>query len=382
MSVPVASKRATRVLLVTNDFGPRAGGIETFIIGLLERIKGCEVLVYTSAQSDAVTYDKKWWKDFDIKIIRDRSRILLPTPRVISQLRRLIRDHQIEIIWFGAAAPLGISANWLRLPTVSRIIALTHGHEVWWAKLPPFSSLLRFSARQIDHFGFLGDFTGRQISKSVPKEKLVKVAPGIDTKHFRKRKTNLKKKLGISKQPVIISVGRLVHRKGQDRLLEALPLIRQEFPDIQLLMIGEGPHRTELEKIVRKLDLKANVKFLGRVHYEELPEYLSIADFFAMPARDRLFGLEVEGLGIVYLEAAACELPVLVGKSGGAPDAVIDGKTGFVVDGNSVAEIADKSLELLRSAKLRREFGKRARKFVIEEWRWEIWAKRFNQLLN
>ena len=368
--------------MVTNDFGPRAGGIETFIVGLLERLSDAQVTVYTSNQSQTENYDRDWRENFGVNVIRDQSRILLPTPRVVASLRRLIREKDIELIWFGAAAPLGISAKWLRLKGVRKIIALTHGHEVWWAKVPPFSWLLRFSSRHIDNFGYLGSFTAREISKTVPIEKLVQVAPGIDVQHFRPRGVELRKKLNLTQVPVIVSVGRLVHRKGQDRLLEALPIIKKEFPDITLLLIGEGPYRRELEDICKKLDLTKNVKFLGRISYEELPKYLSLGDFFVMPARTRLFGLEVEGLGIVYLEASACGLPVIVGNSGGATDAVIHGETGFVVNGEKIEEIAERSLELLRNHDLRLSMSQRAREFATKQWHWEIWASEFNKLLK
>ncbi len=166
MSELVASKpRATRVLLVTNDFGPRAGGIETFIIGLLERLKKCEVIVYTSKQELTDTYDRRWLRDFGVRVIRDRTRVLLPTPRVIFKLRKLIKSNEIEVIWFGAAAPLGIAAKWLRIARVKRLIALTHGHEIWWSKLPPFSWLLKFAGKNIDYFGYLGAYTAKQISE-------------------------------------------------------------------------------------------------------------------------------------------------------------------------------------------------------------------------
>lgn len=367
---------------MTNDFGPRAGGIETFIIGLLERLSDTQVTVYTSKQSHTEDYDNLWREKFGVEVVRDRSRILLPTPRVVAALRRTIRDKGIEFVWFGAAAPLGISAKWLRFDGVRKIVALTHGHEVWWAKIPPFSWLLRFSSRHIDHFGYLGSFTAGAISKAVPTEKLVQIAPGIDVQHFRPRGDELREKMNLLKVPVIVSVGRLVHRKGQDRLIEALPIIKQEFPDVTLLLIGEGPHRQELEVICKKLNLTENVKFLGRISYEELPSFLSVGDFFVMPARTRLFGLEVEGLGIVYLEASACGLPIIVGNSGGAPDAVIHGETGFVVNGEDVEEIAERSLQLLRDQELRSTMSQRAREFATKNWNWEYWAEEFNKLLQ
>ena len=364
-----------RILLVTNDFGPRAGGIETFIIGLLERLSEHEIFVYTSSQASSKSYDEEWRNKFGVRVIRDRSRILLPTPRVVLTLRDLIRKESIEVVWFGAAAPLGIAARWLRISSVRKIVALTHGHEVWWSKVPPFNFLMREIGKQVDSFGYLGDFTANALSKVIDRKKLVRMAPGIDTEHFRP----LKEEKPI---PTIISVGRLVHRKGQDRLVEALPLIKAAVPNVQLIFVGEGPHRGELDRLIEKHGVSDQVKFFGRVAYEDLPKVLSLGDVFAMPSRSRLFGLEVEGLGIVYLEASACGLPVIAGASGGAPDAVIEGETGYVVDGNDLNSIADRAIKLLTDTELRSRLGRRGRDWVVAEWRWEIWSREFNKLVG
>jgi phosphatidylinositol alpha-1,6-mannosyltransferase len=371
-----------KTLLVTNDFGPRAGGIESFVIGLLERLPFGEVIVYTSTQENTGNYDLNWLERHGVKVIRDKSRILLPTPRVVRRLRRLIESEDIERIWFGAAAPLGIAARWLRVGRVNRLITLTHGHEVWWAKVPPFSFLIRFAFRHIDVITYLGSFTRNALVRVAPQAKLFRIAPGIDLTNFVPRDaTELRRKLGITDRPTIVSVGRLVHRKGQDRLIEALPKIKQKFPDTALVFVGEGPHRSHLEKLVRKYGLLDDVFFIGRVPYQDLAQYISVGDIFAMPSRSRLFGLEVEGLGIVYLEASATELPVIAGDSGGAPDAIIEGETGFVVDGKSPELIAERAIQLLENPELRKRLGKRGRDWVMSEWRWEIWSERFNELL-
>ena len=371
-----------KTLLITNDFGPRAGGIESFVIGLLERLPNAEVIVYTSSQGDTSEYDQGWLRANGVKVIRDRRRILLPTPRVIRQLRGVIGDEGIERIWFGAAAPLGIAARWLRIGNVRRVIALTHGHEVWWAKVPPFSWLLRGAIRDIDIVTYLGDFTRSALLRVAPESKLHRIAPGIDTDVFAPRDARkLREELRIGDRPTIVSVGRLVHRKGQDRLVESLSLIKKQIPEVALVFVGEGPHRGELERLVKRFGLEENVFFLGRVPYEDLSRHISIGDIFAMPSRSRFFGLEVEGLGIVYLEASATGLAVIGGNSGGAPDALIDGETGFVVDGNSVSEIADTAIKLLLNPGLREKLGERGRGWIDSDWRWEIWSTRFNELL-
>ena len=173
------------ILLVTNDFGPRAGGIETFVVGLLERVPHGEVLVYTSAQPSSQEYDRRWMLDYGVVVIRDRSKILLPTPRVISNLKKILRAQDMKNVWFGAAAPLAIAARWLKSAGATHIVALTHGHEVWWSKLWPFSWLMKEIAWNVDVATYLGEFTRTALApRFKDSRKLIKVAPGIDTEHF------------------------------------------------------------------------------------------------------------------------------------------------------------------------------------------------------
>ena len=383
MSVPAASNSSPSILLVTNDFGPRAGGIETFVIGLLERTPRGSVVVFTSSQPDSESYDRRWREEFGVDVIRDKSRILLPTPRVTRAAMKIIRERSITKVWFGAAAPLALMSRALRKAGAQRIVALTHGHEVWWSKVPPFTLLMREIGRSIDIATYLGEYTRNALKRCIPEEKLHHIAPGIDVTHFIQRDAqDLKEQLGLTERLIIISVGRLVHRKGQDRLIEAMPAIREKVPNAHLIFVGEGPYREKLTQITSQLNLEPHISFIGRINYADLPRYISMGDIFAMPSRDRLFGLEVEGLGIVYLEASACSLPVIAGNSGGAPDAVINGETGFVVDGEDVAEIASRVIELLTNPELRTAMGRRGREFAEAQWRWEIWSERFASLFD
>ena len=375
-----------KILVITNDFGPRTGGIETFVIGLLERIKGQEVIVFTSAQGNTAEYDQKWLDEFGIQVIRDRSKILLPSSRVTKRAKAIIWLHDIEVIVFGAAAPLALMAPALRKSGVKKIVALTHGHEVWWAKIFPFNLAMKRIGKSVDHLTYLGEFTRNAIARSLIKKSadaMVKIAPGIDTAHFIPQPDSMQKRiiLGLENKKIIISVGRLVHRKGQDKLIEAMPTILQSVPNAHLLLVGEGPYRSHLEKLANKLSLSESITFVGRILYDKLPNYLSAADVFVMPSRSRFFGLEVEGLGIVYLEASACGIPVVAGNSGGAPDAVLEGVTGLCVDGTDVNHIAEAVIEICSDAGRASQMGAAGRNWIVEQWRWEIWSKEFNSLL-
>ena len=373
-----------KILLVTNDLGPRAGGIETFILGLLDQLDGSQIVIYTASQSESADFDKRLTEKTGVLIVRDKSSILLPTPWVNRRVRAVALRYESEVIWFGAAMPLAWMSGLLKRAGAKRIVAITHGHEVWWAKLPPFKQIFAQSTKSIDVLTFLGEFTRSAMAPVVRAPcQMVQIAPGISIEHFSPvaKSQRLIAELKLEGKQVLISVGRLVHRKGQDKLLEALPEILLTHPDIVLLFIGVGPRQKKLDQLVRAHDLSNYVRFVGRVTYDKLPDYFRLGDLFVMPSRSRLAGLEVEGLGIVYLEASACAIPVLAGASGGAPDAVIQGETGVVVDGSRVGEIARAVNELLDHPAQMVEMGKAGRAWTQERWSWQIWGERFREVL-
>ncbi|CAB4692555.1 MAG: glycosyltransferase [Actinobacteria bacterium] len=373
-------------LVVTNDFGPRAGGIESFVNALVERLPRGSVVVHTSDQEGAREYDEHLLREFDIEVVRDPMKMLVPTRNATKRVVATAKKYGCTQVWFGAAAPLGLMAPALKRAGIRRTLATTHGHELWWAKAPGSRQLLHRIGEQVDSVTYLGEYTRSRIAQALSDRAIAsmrQLTPGVDEKHFHPGidASGLKEKLGIGDRPVIVVVGRLVHRKGQDRLIDALPLIHQEVPRAALLICGEGPLRDDLKKQVAQLNLESDVFFAGRVSWEELPLYISAGDLFAMPSRNRLGGLEVEGLGIVYLEASACGLPVIAGDSGGAPDAVLEGESGFVVDGTSAVEISRRAIQLLQDPALRARMGARGRLWVEEKWRWDQVAARHQALL-
>ncbi|CAB4839602.1 unannotated protein [freshwater metagenome] len=374
-------------LFVTNDFGPRAGGIETFIIGLIERLPKGSVVVYTSAQDGAHGYDEQWLSQFGVRVVRDPGKILLPSPLVARRVGKLARELGATTACFGAAAPLGLLAPTLRRAGVVKIVALTHGHEVWWSKVFPFNVAMRRIGKSVDVITYLGEFTRNAISRALPRASqraMVKIAPGIDVEHFSPDidATLLRNSLGLADKAVIVSVGRLVHRKGQDRLIEALPIILSEIPNAHLLVVGQGPYLKTLETLAKTKGVSEHVSFIGRIQYSELPKYFRVGDLFAMPSRSRFFGLEVEGLGIVYLEASACGIPVIAGDSGGAPDAVLENVTGLVVDGTNIESIAKAAISILSNPVMAKAMGLAGREWIVDSWSWQLWAKKFESVLG
>jgi len=375
---------AKKVLLVTNDLGPRAGGIETFVLGLIEGLPKDSLIIYTSSQKGDKAFDAQLLEKFGAVVIRDRAKMLLPTPRITRKAVKILKQQQIKNVWFGAAAPLALMAGKLRSAGASNIVALTHGHEVWWAKIPILKSLLKKIIKDVDHLGYLGDFTKGEIAKiSNQPQKFLQIAPGIDTEHFapKSARGDLIEKYRLDGRRVIVSVGRLVHRKGQDELVKAMPKILEQFPDAILLFVGEGPIKQMLFNSAKQLGVLPKVVFAGRVSHHDLPDYICLGEIFAMPVRSRFSGLEVEGLGIVYLEASACGLPVIVGNSGGAVDAVLDKKTGLLVDGTKSDQIADAICELLANPERAKQMGAAGRDWVINNWQLSSWSEKFNKVL-
>jgi phosphatidylinositol alpha-1,6-mannosyltransferase len=211
---------------------------------------------------------------------------------------------------------------------------------------------------------------------------LERLTPGVDTDTFHPDVSGeeVRKKYDLSDRPTIVCVSRLVPRKGQDMLIRALPAVKKRVPDAKLLIVSGGPDRDRLAKVARGQE--DDVIFTGSVPWESLPEHYAAGDVYAMPCRTRRQGLDVEGLGIVYLEASATGLPVVAGNSGGAPDAVRENETGYVVDGRDVPTIADRLVTLLTDRDLASRMGAAGRAWVEKEWRWDTQAERLTKLIK
>ncbi|WP_407553545.1 glycosyltransferase family 4 protein [Streptomyces sp. Pv4-95] len=378
-----------KTLIVTNDFPPRPGGIQAFLHSMALRLDPTQVVVYASTWKrgrEGAEATAAFDAEQPFPVIRDRTTMLLPTPRVTRRATALLREHGCSSVWFGAAAPLGLMAPALRSAGARRIVATTHGHEAGWAQLPAARQLLRRIGEGTDTLTYLGEYTRSRIAGALTDEaaaRMVQLPPGVDEKTFHPGSGGeaVRARLGLAGRPVVVCVSRLVPRKGQDTLIAAMPAILAEVPDAVLLIVGGGPYDKELRALAREKGVGDAVRFTGAVPWEELPAHYGAGDVFAMPCRTRRGGLDVEGLGIVYLEASATGLPVVAGDSGGAPDAVLDGETGWVVPGGSPAAAAERLVALLRDPELRHRMGERGRAWVEEKWRWDLLAERLKELL-
>ncbi|WP_089101138.1 glycosyltransferase family 4 protein [Streptomyces hyaluromycini] len=378
-----------KTLIVTNDFPPRPGGIQAFLHNMALRLDPERLVVYASTWKrgrEGAEATAAFDAEQPFTVVRDRTTMLLPTPGATRTAVGLLREHGCTSVWFGAAAPLGLMAPALRKAGAQRLVATTHGHEVGWAQLPAARRLLGRIGDATDTITYLGEYTRSRIATALSAGaagRMVQLPPGVDEKTFHPGSggAEVRARLGLTERPVVVCVSRLVPRKGQDTLILAMPLILAAEPDAVLLIVGGGPYEKELRRLVRETGVEASVRFTGAVPWTELPAHFGAGDVFAMPCRTRRGGLDVEGLGIVYLEASATGLPVVAGDSGGAPDAVLDGETGWVVRGGSVEEAAERIVALLGDSELRQRMGERGRQWVEEKWRWDLLAERLKELL-
>ncbi|HEY7596018.1 MAG TPA: glycosyltransferase family 4 protein [Actinophytocola sp.] len=375
-----------RTLVVTNDFPPRPGGIQSYLHALATRLPDQDLVVYAPSWQHSSGSHPEFDAGQPFPVIRHDGGLMLPTPAVARRAKEILRAERCDAVWFGAAAPLALLTPQLRAAGARRVIASTHGHEVGWSMLPVARQALRRIGSTTDVVTFVSKYTRSRFAAAFgPMAALEYLPSGVDTQQFQPNPAagkEIRARYGLGDRPVAVCVSRLWPRKGQDMLIKALPGIRRRVPEAALLLVGGGPYEDRLRALAGQLGVGDHVIMTGRVPWEELPAHFVAGDVFAMPCRTHGRGLDVEGLGIVYLEASASGLPVVAGRSGGAPETVLDGVTGNVVDGRDLDEITDKVATLLADPTLAGEMGEAGRRWVSRHWRWEDIAARLARLLD
>jgi phosphatidyl-myo-inositol dimannoside synthase len=373
-----------KVLIVTNDFPPRSGGIQSFVHALAARLPADGLVVYAPAWDGAADFDSRQ----RFPVARHPGSLMLPVPSVAARACDLLSAYGCDTVLFGAAAPLGLLASRLRRAGAQRIVALTHGHEAGWAALPGARAALRRIGNEVDVLTYLAEYFRIRLASALSPQaadRMVRLAPGVDPGCFRPGAggTRIRGDLGIApERPVVLCVSRMVPRKGQDTLIRAWRDVRGESGrDPLLLLVGDGPYRQTLERLAAASGTAESIMFTGPVSWADLPAYYDAADIFAMPCRTRRAGLDVEGLGIVYLEASATGLPVIGGDSGGAPDAILDGETGYVVSGRDQAALVARLAGLLADPVGAAAMGEKGQAWIEREWTWDVVAERLHQIL-
>jgi phosphatidylinositol alpha-1,6-mannosyltransferase len=371
----------TRTLVVTNDFPPRQGGIQTFVAALLARRPPESVVVLASRSPGWETYDAA----LPYPVVRRPTGMLLPTPATARAAAETARRFGCDTAFFGAAAPLGLLAPTLRAAGVRRLVGATHGHETGWVMLPGARRLMRRIAGGLDVLTYISEYTGARLAPALAdRVELARLSPGVDVDLYTPSAGGaaVRDRYGLGNAPVVVCVSRLVARKGQDVLVAGWPEVLARHPRARLLLVGGGPADASLRRAVGRLGLGESVVLTGPVPAAELPGHYAAGDVFAMPCRTRRGGLDVEGLGMVYLEAAACGLPVIAGTSGGAPETVREGVTGHVVEPRSVAQVAAAIAGLLDDPARARAMGAAGRAWIERCWSWSAIAATFATVLE
>jgi phosphatidylinositol alpha-1,6-mannosyltransferase len=368
-------------LVVTNDFPPRQGGIQSYVHELARRQPIGSVVVYASDHEGSAAFDAAQ----PFPVVRHPTGLLVPTPSARRRTTAVLREHGATAVWFGASAPLGLLAPALREAGAERVVASTHGHEAGWARLPGARQALGRIGRECDVVTYITQYTRRQLGDAFGTHpQLRQLTPGVDVETFRPDAdgSRVRAQHGLAGRPVVVCVSRLVRRKGQDLLIEALPDLRRRVPDTVLLLVGSGPYENDLRSLAERHGVTQHVVFAGGVPYAQLPEHYAAGDVFAMPCRTRRHGLDVEGLGMVFLEASAIGLPVVAGDSGGAPEAVLEGETGYVVGGRDRDALVERLVTLLQDEPLRRRMGSAGRAWVERQWHWDLLAQKLTGFLQ
>jgi phosphatidyl-myo-inositol dimannoside synthase len=377
-----------RTLLVTNDFPPRPGGIQSYLHELAVRLPAGSLTVLASTwpdRGDAEGLCRAFDAAQPFAVHRLPTTMMLPTPAATRRAVEIARADDCDAVWFGAAAPLGLMAPVLRRRAgILRVVASTHGHEVGWSMLPGSRQLLHRIGRHADVVTTVSRYTRQRISAALgPDAALEPLPPGIDTGRFRPDPTaraEIRSRYGLGDRPLVGCVSRLVRRKGQDVLIAALPRLRRRVPGAALLLAGDGPDRDRLHRLAREHDVADHVVFTGRLAHDEIPAHHAALDVFALPCRELGGGLDVEGLGIVLLEASATGVPTVAGRSGGAPETVRSRTTGRLAEGRDPGDVAEVLAEVLTDRDAAAAMGAAGRRWMQAEWTWASRARRLATL--
>ena len=388
-----------RTLIVTNDFPPRQGGIQSFVHELALRLDPDDLTVYAPKWDGAAEFDARQ----PFEVVRHPTSLMIGGPSVTRRAAELAQSRKAEVVIFGAAAPLGLITPALRRVGVRKAIAITHGHEAGWAALPVARQALRQIGERTDVMTYLGEYFRVRVGGALTPQAAARMArlhPGVDAGTFRPdpaARQAIRDRYGLAGRPIVVCVSRLVARKGQDTLLRAWPAVVAQVPDAALLIVGGGSNAKTLHQLSQRAGLATSVYaagqaqqagpgpsvlFTGPVPQGELPAHYAAGDVFSMPCRTRRGGLDVEGLGIVYLEASATGIPVVGGDSGGAPDAIVEGETGYVVGGRDVPALEQRLIALLQDPAGAKAMGEKGRAWVERDWNWDLMASRLRALID
>ncbi len=365
-------------LLITTDFPPQKGGVANYLSNFCDNLPKDKIIVLTQNSTNCHFDGQQAYK-----IIRDNLYYKYFWPYWLKTYfiaKKIIAKEKIEQIIISHVLPMGYIALLLKLPYVVSL----HGYDIlaaqknawkkyWLIKILNKAKLIIVNS----------NFTNfKVLNLKIDGTKIVTVypCPNINPENLNKaEKQIIQRELELFHKKIMISVGRLVPRKGFDKVIEALPDILTQIPNLTYLIIGNGPDLKRLEKLAEKLKVLSNITFIEDVSDNNLPIYYDLADLFIMPARQ--IGADVEGFGIVYLEANLFGKPVIAGNSGGVAEAVVDKKTGLIINPENVSQISNAILRLFNNPELMNKLGVQGRQRVLTEFRWPIQIEKIKNLL-
>lgn len=369
-----------RHLLVTNDYPPKVGGIQNYLWELYRRLPPDEVVVLTRPHPG--------WRAFDAaqehRIIRVPQPVLIPEPWLAHRINEVVAAEDIDLVMFDPAFPLGAMAPRM----AHRYGVILHGAELAFpGRVQGTRQIVGEVLRKASLVVTAGDYSTveaeRAAGASLP---IVEVPPGVDVEFYRPpsgdERAAARRAFGIADgQVAVLTLSRLVPRKGMDRVIEAAALLAPSRPELVVLVAGSGRDRHRLERLAVRTG--APVRFLGRVPEESKPSLYGACDVFAMLCRVRWGGLEQEGFGIVFLEAAACAVPQVAGRSGGSAEAVEHGESGIVVDRPDDPEaVAEAIAALVDDAGARAAMGDASRHRAVEMFSYDLLAARYRDAVR
>ena len=369
----------TRHLLVTNDFPPKVGGIQNYLWELWRRLPPDDVVVHTTPYQGSATFDAQQ----PFTVIRSREPWLLPGPHLVQRVNRLAKSHGADLVVIDPALPAGLVGPRLDLPYA----VVVHGAEVAIpGRLPGVRRLLRQVLDSAAGVIAAGGYPALECERALGRHlRAFVIPPGVDIERFRpasrREQVLLRSRLGLRPEiPTVVSVSRLVPRKGMDTLVRAAALLAARGRDLQVVIVGDGRDRGRLRRLAARTG--APVRLPGRLGDDDVAALLGCADVFAMLCRTRWRGLEQEGFGIVYLEAAAAGVPQIAGRSGGAHEAVADGETGMVLDPATPGAAAEAISALLDDGERRTEMGAAARQRAATAFSYDLLADRLRRAIE
>ncbi len=368
-------------VLISNDFPPKVGGIQNYLMEIYRRLPSDRICVITTSYDNDKDYDQ----ELDFPVVRLARKVLLPTPSLVIELNKLLKILNPKTVALDPLLPLGLVSPWL----IKDVTFLVWGAEVvipasLFGVRSIVAKLLRGSQGVVSGGQYALDVLNGLSKANLPRSTVVH--PGVDIARFtpvpQATKDQIRAKFGILPSDIVLlGVSRLVPRKGMDTLIKASAIARKEIPNLKLIVAGDGRQRPSLEKLASRFGIP--VRFWGKVSNEDLVALYRASDVFAMLCRSRWWGLEQEGFGIVFIEAAACGVTALAGDSGGASEAVLDAVTGFVIsEPKDATAVALRLKEIVHNSQLRSKMSANALERVRNEFAYEVIARKYGEFFD